>query len=164
MHKEQREFCLEVKRKYPEYFNGMTVLDVGSLDINGNNRYLFQHCSYDGMDIIAGPNVDIICPVHLYAGNPYGIVICTEMLEHDCHWKKSMKRMIELAGKALLITCATGQRQEHGTKENKPLDSPATNDYYQNIGICEFRQRIRGEFKSFILQETIEDLYFWGMK
>jgi len=164
MHEKQYEFCLEVKRKYPKYFYKMEVLDVGSLDINGDNRYLFGYCSYVGMDIIAGPNVDIVCPVHLYAGNSYDIIICTEMLEHDRYWRESIKKMIELARNALLITCATGQREEHGTFKNKPEDSLATNDYYQNVDLCDFRKIVKGKFKSFILQETNEDLYFWGIK
>jgi hypothetical protein len=49
-----------------QYFIDKCVLDVGSLDINGNNRYLFDNCEYTGLDIGEGPNVDIVMPIHEY--------------------------------------------------------------------------------------------------
>ena len=41
MHEQARKFTLVVKEKFPEYFSNKNVLDVGSGDINGNNRFLF---------------------------------------------------------------------------------------------------------------------------
>ena len=37
-HKEQVEFCNKVKDLFPNYFNNVKVLDVGSFDCNGNDR------------------------------------------------------------------------------------------------------------------------------
>ena len=37
-----------------------TVVDMGSYDVNGNYRHLFEGASYIGVDIGAGPNVDMI--------------------------------------------------------------------------------------------------------
>ena len=51
-HQEQINFCLYVKEKYPTFFNNKKVLDVGSGDINGNNRYLFEDCDYFGCDVV----------------------------------------------------------------------------------------------------------------
>lgn len=45
-HKAQITYCNQIKQLYPEYFIGKNVLDVGSMDINGNNRYLFTDCNY----------------------------------------------------------------------------------------------------------------------
>lgn len=53
-HPEQQVFMLSVKNKFPEKFNNCSVLDVGSLDINGNNRYLFSNYTYIGVDIGVG--------------------------------------------------------------------------------------------------------------
>ena len=44
-HERQQEFCKKVKDIFPEYFKGVNVCDVGSLDINGNNHYLFEDYS-----------------------------------------------------------------------------------------------------------------------
>lgn len=87
-HPQQKEFCLKVKSLFPECFDNVNVLDVGSLDINGNNQYLFTNANYLGLDIGPGPNVDIIKPVHIFAyqlqyHEYFDVIISTEMLEHD---------------------------------------------------------------------------------
>ena len=63
-HPEQRTFMTYVKEKFPEKFINCRVLDIGSLDINGNNRYLFTDYKYIGVDIGAGNNVDVVCRGH----------------------------------------------------------------------------------------------------
>ena len=50
-HKAQREFCDSVRNKYSDMFKGKKVLDIGSLDNNGNNRFLFDDCEYLGIDL-----------------------------------------------------------------------------------------------------------------
>lgn len=50
-HQEQVRFCESVREKFPSLFVGKKVLDAGSLDINGNNRYLFTDCEYVGIDV-----------------------------------------------------------------------------------------------------------------
>ena len=60
MHKEAREFTLFVRRILSEFFIGKVVLDVGSGDINGNNKFLFENCEYNGNDVIQAPNVTIV--------------------------------------------------------------------------------------------------------
>ena len=61
-HPEQRDFILKVKEKYPEFFKGKKVLDIGSLDINGSARDFFEDCDYTGIDVGEGKGVDIVCP------------------------------------------------------------------------------------------------------
>ena len=39
---------------------GLKVLDVGALNVNGTYRGLFKDHDYTGMDIVAGPNVDVV--------------------------------------------------------------------------------------------------------
>ena len=61
-----------------------TVLDVGSLDVNGSARPLFSG-PYYGIDIQDGPGVDEVANIHdcgpLVA--EYDVIVCCEMLEHD---------------------------------------------------------------------------------
>ena len=47
-HPSQQEFCNKIKQQYPEYFKNKKILDIGSLDINGNNRDLFDESTYIG--------------------------------------------------------------------------------------------------------------------
>ena len=63
-HESQISFLLKVKALMAEKFKNCRVLDIGSLDLNGNNRYLFEDYKYLGVDIGYGENVDLVCCGH----------------------------------------------------------------------------------------------------
>ena len=92
-HTEQRNFCKSVKAKYPDFFKNKKVLDIGSLDINGSNRDLFENCDYIGLDVGEGKNVDIISIGHLFNGpdNHFDTIISTEVFEHDMFYEETVK-------------------------------------------------------------------------
>lgn len=175
-HPEQASFMKYVRDKFPEKFNNVRVLDIGSLDINGNNRYLFSNYSYVGVDIGEGPNVDVVMRGHEYKDEvPYDIVISSECFEHDEFWDLTIQNAIDLTkpGGIFLFSCATTGRPEHGTRRTTPQDSPFTskieNDYYMNITERDVRNKIKIEKQfdefEFIARETWpQDLYFWGIK
>lgn len=167
MHDNVSIFCNKVKAMYPDKFKG-DILDVGSLDINGSNRYLFSTCNYTGLDICAGKNVDIVTPIHKY--NPdkqFDVIISTEMLEHDKYYNTSIKHMIELLKEdgLMLLTMATTGRTEHGTNRCNPEDSPLTNDYYKNLVIKDTIDHFLG-FKEFMffVKDDSHDLQIAGVK
>lgn len=174
-HPEQQHFCLSVKKKFPKYFNAVDVLDIGSLDINGNNRYLFTDYTYTGIDVGEGKNVDIITPGHLFnPGKQYDVVISTECFEHDMYWSDTIKNCIKLTKDSglFLFSCATTGRQEHGTTRTTPQDSPFThslfNDYYKNLTEEDIRS-IEGFIENFSefgfsTNNHTKDLYFYGIK
>lgn len=174
-HAEQRRFCTSVKEKFPERFKNASVLDVGSLDINGNNRYLFEDCRVTGIDIGPGRNVDVVTPCHLFVpAEPFDIVLSTECLEHDPHWVESLQAMVRFTkpGGLLVITCATTGRPEHGTSRTDSFSSPLTSekwgDYYRNVTEKDVRSAIgiRRTFSSFefSVEENHHNLFFWGTK
>jgi len=140
-HIEQIEYCKKIKSLYPLYFRDVKVLDVGSLDINGSNRYLFENCSYTGIDVGEGKNVDIVSKCHEFNSpdKTYDTIISTECFEHDPHFKDSIKNIIRMlkTNGLFLFTCATTGRPEHGTTRTSIIDSPlsikAWGDYYHNI-------------------------------
>ena len=168
MHRAVKEWCLGVKEKFPEYFKKCNILDVGSLDINGNNRYLFEGCHYEGLDIVAGKNVDfVVSVVDFESVNQYDVIICTEMLEHDVCYAESLRKMFRLLrnGGLLIITAAGTKRAEHGTTDCHPNDSPGTHDYYKNITV---RMMCRGlsfaNFSWFEISYQNKDIRFAGIK
>jgi SAM-dependent methyltransferase len=178
-HKEQKQFCKAVQAVHPDYFRKVSVLDVGSLDINGNNRYLFSRCKYYGIDICSGKNVDeVISAYNFYmnehtesftSGKSFDTIISTEMLEHDREWYKSLQAMYELLrpGGLLVITCATTGRAEHGTTLEDPKCSPATNDYYKNLEIADIQYALTPTmFCEYYICEDHRnhDLFFYGIK
>ena len=168
-HPEQKQFCEKIKAKFPERFRNKKVLDVGSLDINGNNRYLFENCNYLGFDLGHGLNVDIICPIHKYYGRLFDTIISTEAFEHDANFKKSINNIVNnlLQSNGLfLFTCASLGRKEHGTTKHSPQNSPFTNEYYKNISEEDIKKAIKLDlvFKEYIFETDVNDLYFYGIK
>lgn len=175
-HPAQQHFMLSVKQKFPQFFNGIRVLDVGSLDINGSNRYLFENnCKYLGIDIGMGNNVDIVCRAHEFV-DYYGFdtIVSTECFEHDEFLNKTLENIVKLlkSNGLFAFTCATTNRAEHGTKRANAWASPFTSllsgDYYKNITEKDIKDIIDIEniFKeyTFISNTDVCDLYFWGIK
>ena len=172
-HREQREWCELVKYAHDEFFVGTSVLDIGSLDINGNNRYLFEQCNYTGIDIGEGKNVDVVCSGHLFKSDDlFDVVISTECFEHDEHWELTLKNVINNLlkdGGLFLFSCAAPGRPEHGTKRTSPKDSPFTNDYYRNLSEADIRSVLDCDevFSNYKFKTRIDfpqDLYFYGIK
>lgn len=168
MHKSVQRYCEAIRRRYPEFFTGKAVLDCGSLDINGNNRYLFQRCNYTGIDIVEGRNVDVVDRVHLYKPSClFDIVISTEMLEHDAFFPETLAAMFNLLkpGGLLLITAAGYGRREHGTTATSPADSPLTNDYYHNITPVDIVSNLPlTGFSEWNISYQPHDIRFYGIK
>jgi SAM-dependent methyltransferase len=168
MHKEVKRFCQQVKHDHPQFFQNSDVLDCGSLDINGNNRYLFDNCFYKGIDIVEGKNVDIVTKVHDFNMDfLFDCVICTEMLEHDEDFAASLNAMFNFTkpGGLLLITAAGYGRGEHGTHEIKSGDSPLTNNYYCNISVSMLLQGLDlTKFNSYTISYYKTDIRFAGIK
>jgi SAM-dependent methyltransferase len=170
-HKEQINFCKSVKEQFPQFFRGVTVLDIGSLDINGNNHYLFEDYSYIGVDLGEGRNVDVVSRGHEYKSDErYDVVVSTECFEHDEYWKETILNVIKHLrnGGLFLFTCATEGRPEHGTKRTSPQNAPFVGDYYRNLTEDIIMAEINfDEYFSkykFSSRQNPADLYFWGIK
>jgi len=176
-HEAQKNFCLRVKERFPEAFRGGTVLDVGSLDVNGNNRYLFEGSSYIGLDVGPGPNVDVVAPVHLvemFSPESFSVVVSTECFEHDMHFAHSLRKIVSLLrpGGLFFFTAAGEGRPEHGTTRSCPGDSPLTvaipdwSDFYKNVTRqdVECALDLDRTFEAWDFESSPGDIYFWGIK
>lgn len=177
-HEQQRDFCESVKEHLPSFFDGKLVVDIGSLDINGSNQYLFENSGYLGVDLFAGRNVDIACKGHELAlpDESVDVVISTECFEHDSHYEKTIKNIYRMLkpGGLFIFSCATIGRPEHGTRRTTPEDAPFIQslgewaDYYKNLEESDIRAvlDIDAAFDKyeFSTQSQTHDLYFWGVK
>ena len=140
-HPQQAEFFETVRSHYAAHFKAARVLEVGSLDINGSVRELFEDCQYTGVDLQPGRGVDLACPGHLLAlpTESFDTVISAECFEHNPFWRETLANMLRMLrpGGLVTISCATTGRKEHGTTRTNPDASPFTVqerwDYYQNL-------------------------------
>lgn len=170
-HYAQQQYCTSIKQKFPNNFSGVSVLDIGSMDINGNNRYLFDNYKYTGIDIGTGNNVDIVVSGHLFRSDEqFDVIVSTECFEHDKFWSSTIfNTWFHLKqGGMYLFTCASDGRPEHGTSRTEGWASPYTNDYYMNLNESIVRNHLPLEkmFSEFEFQTNNNpcDLYFYGIK
>jgi hypothetical protein len=177
-HYAQQVFFSNLKNLKPEKFKGCSVLDIGSLDINGNNHYLFEDYTYVGVDVGPGKNVDVIAKGHEYKSETlFDVVISSECFEHDMFYVETIKNCIDLTKPEGLFTftCASEGRPEHGTNRSKPQDAPLLpfldedwGDYYKNLNESDIREIFNPEeiFSEYYFEYNpdAKDLYFWGIK
>jgi SAM-dependent methyltransferase len=179
MHEESRAFTLFVKEMLPDFFVNKRVLDVGSGDINGNNRFLFTNCEYDGNDVITTKNVTIVSKTKdlPFEEHTFDTIISTECFEHDPEYKESFQKIYNMLkpNGLFLFTCASTGRPEHGTRRTTPNDSYGTignisnmMDYYKNLTKVDVDEVLHLS-ESFSLWNTYyqshtKDLYFVGIK
>jgi SAM-dependent methyltransferase len=179
MHGQARDFTVFVKQILGNYFINKRVLDVGSGDINGNNRFLFENCEYDGNDVIQAHNVTIVSKTKdlPFTDNTFDTIISTECFEHDPEYKESFIKIYNMLKPDGLFcfTCASTGRGEHGTRRTTPHDSYGTignladmSDYYKNLTEIDLND-VLSLNDLFSVWNTYynngsKDLYFVGIK
>lgn len=169
-HPEQRVFFEKMRASFPDAFTGVSVLEVGSLNINGTVRDFFDAREYVGVDLLEGPGVDRVCAGQDLddADGSWDVVVSAECFEHNSEWVATFANMARMSGKYVFFTCASTGRGEHGTHAAHPGDSPATNDYYRNLSEQDFLDVF--DFSSmftvfgFEYNPRSHDLYFYGVK
>lgn len=172
-HPEQVAFIQRVKNRFPKAFDGASVLEVGSYNVNGTVRDFFPNTKrYIGLDLAEGKDVDVVCAGKDYSSNElFDVVISTECFEHDPDWYYTFINMKDLCkvGGMVIFTCASYNRQEHGTLRTSPQDSLVASNYYKNLMMDDFIDRcgadeIKKEFNQHAFETEANDLYFWGIK
>ena len=101
-----------------EDINGKTVIEVGSMDVNGSFRKLaesYKPKSYLGVDIVRGKGVDVVCNaenlLEEFQSPSFDVLISTEMLEHIRNWKKvisNFKSIVRVGGTMIITTRSYG--------------------------------------------------------
>ncbi|MDY7035067.1 MAG: methyltransferase domain-containing protein [Thermodesulfobacteriota bacterium] len=132
------------------------ILDVGSRDINGCVRPLYE--DYIGVDMVYGRNVDIIAKSDNlpFMPNHFDNVVCLEMLEHDDSFWISIPEMIRVLkpGGKLVVTA----RGIHFHKHNYPYD-------YWRFTRESFELLFRGLNDVYVTEETGDNgVYGYGTK
>lgn len=125
MHQAVQDFIASLKRDKPEWFRDRRVLEVGSYDINGSPRGHFENCAYLGIDRRCGPGVNLVAEISDLWSWQFDVVISTEALEHDPHWRDTLQTMRERCTGLLIVTAAIDPRTPHCVEE--------CGGYYGNI-------------------------------
>lgn len=176
-HPEQVGFFEAIFAANTAYFDGASILEVGSYDVNGTVRKIFATAGrYVGVDLIDGPGVDVVEFGHKldHADDSYDASISGECFEHDPHWPETFSNRVRMTrpGGLVAFSCASRGRPEHGTSRTDRALSPGTQaaglDYYRNLIATDFEQALglKSMFEDyrFWYLRTHFDLYFAGIK
>ena len=171
-HQEQRDFFKRLQNVFPDMFEDVFVLEVGSLDINGSIRDFFNANDYIGVDVGPGKGVDLVSKGEdlTFPDGTFDVAVSAECFEHNPAWLKTFQNMIRMSNKYVVFTCASEGRPEHGTRRSDAGSSPHTLDwdYYRNLNEEDFTDNISlsdyfSEYK-FEYNPNSKDLYFYGVK
>jgi hypothetical protein len=111
----------------------ITVVEIGSRDINGTVRHLFPNATWTGLDLYAGPAVDVVCNAAEWTPpSLVDMVVCCEVLEHAANWRQLIGaafRWLKPDG-VFLVTCAAPGRAAHSHHDGQLLRD---GEYYENL-------------------------------
>lgn len=124
--------------------DGISVLEIGSHDVNGGVRPLFLGAShYHGIDIAPGPGVDEVADAADWSPTrTYDFVVSTEVLEHAPRWRSILDNAWDALspGGRLIVTCATDPRPPHSAIDGWDVRD---GEYYGNVAPAEVVSHIR---------------------
>lgn len=117
------KWALDFAAKAARYIVGGKILEVGSRDVNGSIRPIFENLrgvSYLGVDLVEGERVDQVIDVckldTVFEPASFDAVLTTEMLEHCYDWKAGIIQMVRVIkpGGLLLLTTRSPGFELHG--------------------------------------------------
>jgi len=139
MHNEAFEFVSRHATNEP-----ISVIEIGSRDINGSARVMFPAASWIGLDLYPGPCVDWVGDAATYTPTePVDLVMCMETLEHAKNWYYLIHAGVAWLkpGGKMIITCAGPGRAEHSAIDGGPCYE---GEYYQNLSTAQIDAAIAG--------------------
>ena len=110
-----------------------SVLELGSLDINGSPRLLVPQADYWGIDKQAGRGVNELADAAEWRSDMrFDLVICAEVLEHTSLGPEILATAQDHLnpGGRLIVTCATHGREPHSAVDG---GSVRADEHYENV-------------------------------
>ncbi|MDC3039091.1 class I SAM-dependent methyltransferase [Candidatus Pelagibacter sp.] len=175
-HIDQINFIKKFKEFYinKNFNKNISILEIGSLDVNGSIRNLFDFASeYIGIDLEKGPNVDLVLNgTNIDKLNKsFDIIVSCECFEHAKDWKEIFKKMCQISkpNSFIVVSVASTGRVEHGTERSGNWQSPGNkDDYYLNLTKKHFINNfdLPKIFSNYFFFYNLNsyDLYFVGVK
>ena len=111
-----------------------SVLDTGGRDINGQPHYLFEHSTFEIVDLVEAPGVTWVGDILDYGNEqPFDVGLYLEVAEHTPDWPlhiAHMKNLLDHRKGLLIFTAACSERAPHSASDGGPLQP---DEYYLNV-------------------------------
>jgi SAM-dependent methyltransferase len=136
------------------------VVEVGSRDINGTVRSLVDCKTYTGIDLAAGPSVDVVGDA-FDLRHACDLVICCEVLEHEPRPAELVAHMASWLrpGGAMMLTAAGPGRAAHSAHDGGPLQA---GEHYGNIDPGDLAEWLTGAGLDAFVDVSGEDVRAWA--
>lgn len=139
MHAEAREFIARCREE-------LSILEIGSRDVNGGIRDLFPGWDYLGIDTTDGPGVNVVADGATFdTPKRFDVVVCCEVFEHTANWPKIVTNAAKLLkpGGVFMGTAAGPGRPAHNC-DGTPHDGK---EHYENIDPASLEFRLKSHFQ-----------------
>lgn len=154
MHQQAHDFISSAR-------NRLSVLEIGSRNVNGSLRGLFAGWDYTGIDSAPGDGVDIIADGGTWdgEGRQFDVVLCAEVLEHAANWREIIDNSFRLLRPGgLFIGTAAGSGRPAHKCSGEPMPTPPT-EHYENIDREELKAALSSaKFKGITIDTLAEDV------
>lgn len=159
---------LEMRKTLSAKNTAVHVLEIGSLDINGSVRSLFDELTSDGgsffgIDLQEGPGVDLVADASVYkTDKQFDIVVCAEVFEHTAVWPKIVKNAHSMLvpGGIFIATMAGEGRPPHSAIDENPIRSW---EYYKNVTSHDLKEKL-AIFSDWEVNVKDTDTRCWAIK
>jgi len=165
MHKEAQDWIFKCFHEWRKDKTELSVLEIGSLDINGSIKSMFEPFAtrYVGIDVQEGPGVDVVAAGQGYwAPAEFDVVVTAETFEHTPDWKDIIKQSyINLKYDGLFVATMAGEgRPPHSALDEKPIRDW---EHYANIGGWDLHHNL-WMFKAKHVNVLNTDTRCWALK
>lgn len=119
MHESSMRHAADVVARYLDRARTLTVVDIGSYDINGSYREVLDApgWNYVGVDLETGPNVDVVLesPYRLpFPSGQFDVLISGQAIEHmDFFWVSWLEMIRVVKPGGLIFLMAPSRGPEH---------------------------------------------------
>jgi SAM-dependent methyltransferase len=141
------------------------VVELGSRDVNGGIRHLFDSTRYVGVDCVPGPGVDIVADAALYEPDASpDVIVCAETLEHAPGAAAICRHAFDLLapGGVFIVTAAGLGRLPHSAIDGGPLRQ---GEFYRNVMADELERWLDGFIETaMVVNPAVGDIYARAVK
>jgi SAM-dependent methyltransferase len=121
MHQSSLEHIQNLVRQHLDRHASLTVMDIGSYDVNGSYKQFFDApgWAYTGVDLAAGPNVDVVLssPYRLpFQSHSVDVIVSGQAFEHiEFFWLTwlEMTRILKPGGLIFLVAPSRGPEHSY---------------------------------------------------
>lgn len=123
--------------------DALSVVEIGSRDINGSVRPHFPGARWIGLDLYQGPSVDVVGNALDYTPDEaVDLVVCCEVFEHCIAWDALLRKSFQWLkpGGRIIITCAGPGREAHSAIDGGPVHP---DEHYANVTQSELSEELQ---------------------